>query len=242
LNKPNKPNNPINPINSQPNKQILVTGGAGFVGGNLCGRLLEMGFYVICVDNLYSGKFENIEKFIKNPDFLFINKDVRDFIDLECDWIFNLACPASPVKYQSDAVFTFMTNVMGAFNMLELAKKNNARIFQASTSEVYGNPGVHPQCEAYFGNVNTIGVRSCYNEGKRGAETLFYDYNRKYGVDIRVARIFNTYGPGMYPEDGRIISNFIYQALNNSDLTVYGDGSHTRWKVIIFILSILEIL
>ncbi|MCK9225787.1 MAG: SDR family oxidoreductase [Candidatus Muirbacterium halophilum] len=208
--------------------KILITGGAGFLGSYLCEYFIKLGHFVICVDNFISGDFLNISHLMDNARFSFIEADICNNLDVECDYIFNLACPASPVIYQNNPIFTFKTNVFGSINLLELAKRNNARIFQASTSEIYGNPGVHPQPESYFGNVNSIGVRGCYNEGKRSAETLFYDFFRQFKVDIRVARIFNTYGPRMSSVDGRIISNFICQALKGDDVTVYGDGSHTR--------------
>ncbi|MBE6018676.1 MAG: SDR family oxidoreductase [Lachnospiraceae bacterium] len=208
--------------------KVLVTGGAGFLGSHLCDRLLADGHTVICIDNLQTGSEKNISHLAGRKDFTFIKHDVIEPIDLEVDRIFNLACPASPPHYQADPVRTAKTSVFGAINMLELAKKNNARILQASTSEVYGNPLVHPQPENYLGNVNPDGIRSCYDEGKRMAETLFFDYHRQYGVDIRVIRIFNTYGPRMNPEDGRVVSNFIVQALKGEDITIYGDGNQTR--------------
>jgi len=208
--------------------RILVTGGAGFIGSHLCRRLLAEGHKVICLDNLSSGVKDNIEDLFSFPDFSFIQHDITESIDFPIDRIFNLACPASPVHYQEDPVKTFKTSVIGALNMLELATKQHARILQTSTSEVYGNPLVHPQTESYWGNVNPIGVRSCYDEGKRGAETLFFDYHRQYGTDIRVVRIFNTYGPYMAENDGRVVSNFIVQALRGENITVYGDGNQTR--------------
>lgn len=208
--------------------RILVTGGAGFIGSHLCKRLLEEDNDVICVDNLYSGSKNNIEHLLGNLHFDFLRHDVIQELMVEVDQIYNLACPASPVFYQMDPVKTIKTCVVGAVNMLELAKRQNARILQASTSEVYGNPSVHPQPETYWGNVNPIGIRSCYDEGKRTAETLFFDYNRQYGVDIRVIRIFNTYGPNMSVNDGRVVSNFIIQALQGKDITIYGDGTQTR--------------
>lgn len=208
--------------------KMLVTGGAGFIGSHLCKRLLGEGHEVICLDNLVSGSKDNIAPLLDDGRFTFIEGDVTEPIDLPVDWIYNLACPASPVHYQADPVKTFKTSVIGAINMLELARKYGARILQTSTSEVYGNPEEHPQKETYRGNVNPTGIRSCYDEGKRGAETLFFDYHRQYGVDIRVVRIFNTYGPWMAKDDGRVVSNFIVQALNGEDLTVYGDGSQTR--------------
>lgn len=208
--------------------KVLVTGGAGFLGSHLCDRLLKDGHTVTCIDNLQTGSEKNISHLYDRQDFTFIKHDVTEPIDLEADRIFNLACPASPPHYQADPVRTAKTSVIGAINMLELAKKDHARILQASTSEVYGNPLVHPQPETYLGNVNPDGIRSCYDEGKRMAETLFFDYHRQYGVDIRVIRIFNTYGPRMNPEDGRVVSNFIVQALKNEDITIYGDGNQTR--------------
>ena len=209
-------------------KRILVTGGAGFIGSHLCKRLLDDGEEVICLDNLFTGTKKNIECFLDNHNFEFIRHDVTREYLLEVDQIYNLACPASPIHYQFDPVKTINTSVMGAINGLELAKKVKARILQASTSEVYGDPSVHPQPESYWGNVNPIGIRSCYDEGKRVAETLFFDYHRQYGVDIKVVRIFNTYGSNMSLNDGRVVSNFIVQALKNEDLTIYGDGNQTR--------------
>jgi UDP-glucuronate decarboxylase len=209
-------------------KKILVTGGAGFLGSHLIDRLLERGDQVICIDNLYTGNIKNVDHHNGNLDFQFLEHDVMDPLDVEIDQIYNLACPASPVHYQLDPIQTTKTNVIGALNMLELAKRNNANIFQASTSEVYGDPAVHPQVESYWGNVNPVGIRSCYDEGKRCAETLFFDYHRQFNVKIRVGRIFNTYGPRMQPNDGRVVSNFIIQALKGEDLTLYGDGSQTR--------------
>lgn len=209
-------------------KKVLVTGGAGFLGSNLCKRLIDDGDYVICLDNLFTGRMENIENLLDNPRFEFVKHDLTDAFEADVDQIYNLACPASPPHYQYDPIHTAKTSVFGALNMLELAKKNNARILQASTSEVYGDPQVHPQPESYRGYVNPIGIRSCYDEGKRMAETLYFDYNRQYGVDIRVIRIFNTYGPNMDPGDGRVVSNFIIQALKGDDITIYGDGSQTR--------------
>ncbi len=212
------------------NKTILVTGGAGFIGSHLCEKLLEMGEHVICMDNLFTGRMENILELQKNPNFAFINHDVTEEIHLDkrVDQIYNLACPASPIHYQYDAIKTIKTNFLGALHALGVAKKDHARILQASTSEVYGNPMVHPQSEEYWGNVNPIGVRSCYDEGKRAAETLCFDYHRMLGVDIRVIRIFNTYGPRMCINDGRVVSNFIVQALRGEPITIYGDGSQTR--------------
>ena len=209
-------------------KRILVTGGAGFLGSHLCDRLIEAGNDVICLDNLFTGSKDNIRHLLSNPYFEFIRHDVTEPIYLEVDQIFNLACPASPVHYQYNPIKTAKTSVLGAMNMLGLAKRVKARILQASTSEVYGNPEVHPQPEEYWGKVNPIGIRSCYDEGKRLAETLFFDYHRQNGVDIRVIRIFNTYGPRMNLSDGRVVSNFIVQALKGEDITVYGDGTQTR--------------
>lgn len=208
--------------------KVLVTGGAGFIGSHLCRRLFNEGNEVICLDNLFTGSLENIRDLNGREGFTFINHDVTEPFDIEADRIFNLACPASPVHYQFDPVKTAKTSVLGAMNVLELGRKYHARVFQASTSEVYGDPLIHPQTESYRGNVNPIGIRACYDEGKRMAETLFFDYSRQYGVDIRVVRIFNTYGPAMLENDGRVISNFIVQALNDEDITVYGDGSQTR--------------
>ncbi|GAB4291918.1 MAG: SDR family oxidoreductase [Myxococcota bacterium] len=208
--------------------RILITGGAGFIGSHLCKRLLDEGNEVICLDNLFSSRKENIVPLLDNPRFEFVRHDITEPFRVEVDWIFNLACPASPVHYQVNPIKTVKTNVLGALNMLGLAKRVKARILQASTSEVYGNPDVHPQQESYNGNVNPIGPRSCYDEGKRVAETLFSDYHRQNRVDVRIARIFNTYGPNMMPDDGRVVSNFIIQALKNEPLTVYGDGSQTR--------------
>ncbi len=206
----------------------LVTGGAGFIGSHLCERLLERGEQVLCLDNLFTGRKENIKPFLGNPSFELIRHDVTQPILLEVDRIWNLACPASPVHYQYNPVKTIKTNVMGALNMLGLAKRVKARILQASTSEVYGDPAMHPQREVYWGNVNCIGIRSCYDEGKRVAETLFFDYHRQNKVDIRVIRIFNTYGPRMLVNDGRVVSNFIVQALRGEPITIYGEGSQTR--------------
>lgn len=208
--------------------KILVTGGAGFIGNHLCRRLLNEGNYVICLDNFFTGLKKHIEDMIDNPNFELIEHDIVEPIDIKCDQIYNLACPASPPHYQYDPVKTMKTSVLGILNMLELAKKHNATILQASTSEVYGNPNVHPQKESYRGNVNPIGIRSCYDEGKRCAETLMMDYHRQYGVDTRIIRIFNTYGPNMDPKDGRVVSNCIMQALKGEDITIYGDGSQTR--------------
>lgn len=209
-------------------KRILVTGGAGFLGSHLCNRLIENGDDVICLDNLFTGNKDNIRDLLKNDHFEFIRHDVTEPIHLEVDQIYNLACPASPVHYQYNPIKTTKTSVLGAMNMLGLAKRLKATILQASTSEVYGNPEIHPQPESYRGSVNTIGIRSCYDEGKRVAETLFFDYKRMHDVDIKVMRIFNTYGPNMHPSDGRVVSNFIVQALKDEDITIYGDGSQTR--------------
>ena len=208
--------------------RILVTGGGGFLGSHLCERLLKDGHYVIALDNFYSSSPENVAPFKNNPNFELIRHDVTIPIFLEVDGIFNLACPASPIHYQRDPVQTLKTSVHGAINMLGLAKRTKARIFQASTSEIYGDPEVDPQSESYWGRVNPIGIRACYDEGKRAAETLFFDYHRQHDVDIRVARIFNTYGPRMAINDGRVVSNFIVQALQNTDITIYGDGTQTR--------------
>lgn len=208
--------------------RVLVTGGAGFLGSHLCERLLQDGNDVICVDNLYTGSKDNIRHLMANPYFEFIRHDVTEPLYVEVDQIYNLACPASPVHYQANPVKTTKTSVYGALNMLGLAKRVGARILQASTSEVYGDPEVHPQPETYRGCVNPIGIRSCYDEGKRVAETLFFDYHRMHGLEIKVMRIFNTYGPRMNPSDGRVVSNFIVQALRGEDITIYGDGSQTR--------------
>jgi UDP-glucuronate decarboxylase len=208
--------------------RILVTGGAGFLGSNLCDRLLRDGHEVICIDNLFTGQKRNIAHLLTNPSFEFVRHDIIDPFKYEVDQIYNLACPASPPHYQYNPIKTTKTSVMGAINCLGLAKRVKARVFQASTSEVYGDPSVHPQPESYWGNVNPIGKRSCYDEGKRCAETLFFDYYRENRVDIRVIRIFNTYGPRMHPNDGRVVSNFIVQALQGQDLTIYGDGTQTR--------------
>ena len=207
---------------------ILVTGGGGFIGSHLCELLLSRGNDVICLDNFFTGSKNNIRHLLSNPSFELIRHDVTIPIELEVDAIYNLACPASPIHYQHDPVQTIRTNVLGAMNMLDLARRLRIPILQSSTSEVYGDPQEHPQRETYWGNVNPIGVRSCYDEGKRCAETLFFDYHRQYGLPIKVVRIFNTYGPRMLPNDGRVVSNFIVQALKNSDITIYGDGSQTR--------------
>jgi len=207
---------------------ILVTGGAGFLGSHLCERLLNQGHEVLCLDNFFTGRRKNVAHLADNPNFELIRHDVVDPFKFEVDRIYNLACPASPVHYQYNPIKTVKTSVMGAINCLGLAKRVGARILQASTSEVYGDPEVHPQPESYRGNVNPIGLRACYDEGKRCAETLFFDYHRENKVDIRVVRIFNTYGPRMLPDDGRVVSNFIVQALKGEDLTIYGDGSQTR--------------
>jgi len=208
--------------------RILVTGGAGFLGSHLCERLLSDGHEVIALDNYYTGSRKNIEHLLSNPKFEAVRHDITFPTYLEVDGIFNLACPASPVHYQKDPVQTMKTNVSGAINVLGLAKRLNVRVFQASTSEIYGDPQISPQVESYWGNVNSIGIRACYDEGKRAAETLFFDYHRQYGVDIRVARIFNTFGPRMAKNDGRVVSNFILQAMADEDITIYGDGSQTR--------------
>jgi UDP-glucuronate decarboxylase len=208
--------------------RILITGGAGFLGSHLCERLVEQGNEVVCLDNFFTGRRENVYHLLDNPRFELIRHDVIEPILLEVDQIYNLACPASPIHYQYNPVKTVKTNVMGAINMLGLAKRVKARILQASTSEVYGDPEIHPQTEDYWGNVNPIGFRSCYDEGKRIAETLFMDYHRQNGVDTRLARIFNTYGPRMLENDGRVVSNFIVQALRGEDLTIYGTGEQTR--------------
>ena len=215
-------------MNDYDRKRVLVTGGAGFLGSHLCERLLNEGDEVLCVDNFFTGRRTNIAHLIGNPRFELLRHDVTFPLFVEVDEIYNLACPASPVHYQHDPVQTTKTSVHGAINMLGLAKRTGARIFQASTSEIYGDPQVHPQTEDYWGNVNPIGIRSCYDEGKRCAETLFFDYHRQHGTEIKVARIFNTYGPRMHPNDGRVVSNFIVQALKGEPITVYGDGAQTR--------------
>jgi UDP-glucuronate decarboxylase len=209
-------------------KKVLVTGGAGFLGSHLCEKLLSMGCEVICVDNFFTGSKENIIGLIKNPYFELFRQDVAFPLNFEVDEIYNLACPASPVHYQFDPVQTIKTSVHGAINVLGLAKRLGCKVLQASTSEVYGDPTVHPQVESYWGNVNPIGNRSCYDEGKRCAETLFFDYHRQHKVQVKVIRIFNTFGPKMHPDDGRVVSNFIVQAINDQDITIYGDGNQTR--------------
>ncbi len=208
--------------------RILVTGGAGFIGSHLCQKLLNEGNEIVCVDNFFTGSKDNIKNLLNNPYFEFIRHDICFPLYVEVDEIYNLACPASPIHYQFDPVQTTKVNVLGSINMLGLAKRLKIKILQASTSEIYGNPTTHPQTEDYWGNVNTIGPRACYDEGKRCAETLFFDYHRQHKLDIKVVRIFNTYGPRMHPNDGRVVSNFIIQALNGQDITVYGDGSQTR--------------
>lgn len=209
-------------------QRVLVTGGAGFLGSHLCERLISQGHDVVCVDNLYTGSKRNIEHLLGLPNFEFVRHDVTFPLYLEVDKIFNLACPASPIHYQNDPVQTLKTNVHGAINLLGLAKRTGATIFQASTSEVYGDPELSPQSESYWGRVNPVGIRSCYDEGKRCAETLFFDYHRQHGVNVKVARIFNTFGPKMRPDDGRVVSNFIVQALQGKPISIYGDGSQTR--------------
>ncbi|MEO8739911.1 MAG: UDP-glucuronic acid decarboxylase family protein [Casimicrobiaceae bacterium] len=209
-------------------RKILVTGGAGFLGSHLCERLLADGHYVLCVDNFYTGAKANIARFLGNPHFQLLRHDVVTPLFVEVDEIYNLACPASPIHYQSDPVQTTKSSVIGAINMLDLARRTNARIFQASTSEVYGDPDIHPQAEDYWGRVNPVGIRSCYDEGKRCAETLFFDYRRQYSLKIKVARIFNTYGPRMLPNDGRVVSNFVVQALQGDPITIYGSGHQSR--------------
>lgn len=209
-------------------KRILITGGAGFLGSHLCQRMVDAGHDVICLDNFFTSQKSNIAHLLGKPNFELVRHDVTNPFMAEVDEIYNLACPASPVHYQYNAIKTVKTSVMGAINMLGLAKRTKAKIFQASTSEVYGDPEIHPQPESYRGSVNPIGLRACYDEGKRCAETLFFDYHRQNGVNIRVVRIFNTYGPHMHPYDGRVVSNFIIQAIQNQDITIYGDGSQTR--------------
>lgn len=209
-------------------KKVVVTGGAGFLGSHLCERLLDIGYEVICVDNYFTGSKQNISHLFNNPNFELIRHDITFPLYVEADEIYNLACPASPIHYQYNPVKTLKTSVHGSINVLGLAKRIKAKIFQASTSEIYGDPELHPQQELYWGHVNPIGIRSCYDEGKRCAETLFFDYHREHGINIKVARIFNTYGPRMNPNDGRVVSNFIVQALKNKPLTLYGDGNQTR--------------
>lgn len=213
---------------NQSNLSALVTGGAGFLGSHLCRRLLSDGYTVTCLDNLFTGSRENIADLLGNAAFRFVEGDVTSSLSGAYDEIYNLACPASPIHYQENPVFTLKTSVLGMMNVLELARSTGAKVLHASTSEIYGDPLVHPQVESYWGNVNTIGVRSCYDEGKRCAETMASDYHRMYGVDVRMVRIFNTYGPSMHPHDGRVVSNFICQALRNEPITIYGDGSQTR--------------
>ena len=230
-------------------KRILVTGGAGFLGSHLCERLVSEGNEVICLDNYYTGSKNNILHLMSNKNFELLRHDICFPLYVEVDEIYNLACPASPIHYQYDPVQTTKTSVHGSINMLGLAKRQNAKIFQASTSEVYGDPEIHPQNESYWGRVNPIGLRSCYDEGKRCAETLFFDYYRQHKLKIKIARIFNTYGPRMHPNDGRVVSNFIIQALKNKDITIYGDGKQTRSfcfiddliNAIILILSLIHI-
>ena len=221
-------NDPSRPIRYSTKKRVLVTGGAGFIGSHLCARLLEQGDQVLCADNFFTGTRGNVAALLSNPEFELLRHDVTMPLFVEVDEIYNLACPASPVHYQFDPVQTTKTSVIGAVNMLGLAKRLRVPILQASTSEVYGDPAVHPQTEDYWGNVNPIGPHSCYDEGKRCAETLFFDYRRQHNLAIKVARIFNTYGPHMHPNDGRVVSNFIVQALRGEDITIYGDGQQTR--------------
>ena len=209
-------------------KRVLVSGGAGFIGSHLCKRLIDDGCYVICLDNLFTGSKRNIASLMNHPNFEFVEHDVTLPYEVDVDEIYNLACPASPIHYQHDPIKTIKTSFLGALHMLGIAKRCNAKILQASTSEVYGDPEVHPQMESYWGNVNPVGYRSCYDEGKRCAETLFMDYHRQHGIRIKVVRIFNTYGPNMLPNDGRVISNFVLQALRNEDITMYGTGDQTR--------------
>ncbi len=210
------------------NKRALVTGGAGFIGSHLCARLLDQGYEVICLDNYFTSSKTNVEEFIHHPRFELVRHDVIEPMLFEVDEIYNLACPASPIHYQHNPIKTIKTNVLGAINVLDLAYYLKAKVLHASTSEVYGDPLVHPQTEEYYGNVNPIGVRSCYDEGKRCAEALFFDFHRQYGLDVKVIRIFNTYGPKMHPYDGRVVSNFIVQALKGEEITIYGDGTQTR--------------
>ena len=209
-------------------KRILISGGAGFLGSHLCDRLLSNDHKIICLDNFFTGNKSNINHLLDNPNFELIEHDITKPINLQVDQIYNLACPASPIHYQHDPVKTIRTSVLGAINLLDLAKKTNAKILQASTSEVYGDPEIHPQPESYKGSVNPIGIRACYDEGKRCAETLFMDYHREFGVNIKIIRIFNTYGPNMHPNDGRVVSNFIVQALKGNNITIYGQGEQTR--------------
>ena len=209
-------------------QRVLVTGGAGFLGSHLCDRLIKLGYFVVCIDNFYTGTKDNISHLQSNPNFELIEHNICDPLFIEVDEIYNLACPASPIHYQRDPIQTIKTCVVGGINILDVAKRCNAKIFQASTSEVYGDPHVHPQHEAYWGNVNPRGIRSCYDEGKRCAETLFFDYWRVHNIPIKVGRIFNTYGPRMHPNDGRVVSNLLVQALCNEDLTIYGNGDQTR--------------
>ena len=215
-------------VDNLTSKRVIVTGGAGFIGSHLCRRLLADGCEVLCVDNFYTGTRMNVDELLAHPKFELLRHDVTFPLYVEADEIYNLACPASPVHYQFDPVQTTKTSVVGAINMLGLAKRLRVKVFQASTSEVYGDPQIHPQTEDYWGNVNPIGIRSCYDEGKRCAETLFFDYRRQHGLEIKVARIFNTYGPRMHPRDGRVVSNFIVQALQGQDITIFGDGRQTR--------------
>jgi UDP-glucuronate decarboxylase len=216
----------MNPIK---NARVVVTGGAGFLGTNLCRKLLDRGEHVVAVDDLSSGDITNIEEFLDRPNFEFVEHDITESYDYgDVKSIYNLACPASPIQYQMDPIKTLKTNLIGVFNMLEVAKANSARILQASTSEIYGDPLVHPQVESYTGNVKTNGIRSCYDEGKRCAETAFFDYHRKFNLEIKVVRIFNTYGPKMRPDDGRVVSNFILQALRGDNISIYGDGTQSR--------------
>ena len=214
--------------NTTPIKRVLVSGGAGFIGSHMCKRLVQDGCHVICMDNLFTGSKRNIADLMDHPHFEFVEHDVTLPYEVDVDEIYNLACPASPIHYQYDPIKTIKTSFLGALHMLGIAKRCNAKIMQASTSEVYGDPGVHPQVESYWGNVNPVGYRSCYDEGKRCAETLFMDYHRQHGLRIKIIRIFNTYGPNMLPNDGRVISNFVLQALRNEDITIYGTGDQTR--------------
>ncbi len=209
-------------------KRVLVTGGAGFIGSHLCKLLMDKGYYVICLDNFFTGSIKNIDEYKSENNFEFINHDITHPLELEIDEIYNLACPASPVHYQKDPIYTWKTSIFGTYNMLQLAKRQNAILLHSSTSEVYGDPTVSPQIESYWGNVNPIGERSCYDEGKRASETIIMDYHRMYDIDIRLVRIFNTYGPKMRSDDGRVVSNFIVQAIRGDNITIYGDGSQTR--------------